>query len=85
MDIRQAQRTDCARLSVLIAQLEYNAAQDFLERRIEEYDAMEQDRVLVGVEEGHIVGTMNPSVHLPHGPTSARAVSEMKQLVNVTS
>ena len=65
MEIRQAQRTDCARLRELIAQLGYDAAQDLLERRLEEYDATEQDRVLVGVEEGHILGLIVLNIVVP--------------------
>lgn len=65
MDIRQAQRTDCARLSALIAQLGYEAAPALLERKLAAYDATEQNRVLVGVEEGHIVGLIVLNVVVP--------------------
>ena len=65
MEIRQAQRTDCARLSALIAQLGYDAAQGLLERRLEEYDETEKDRVLVGVEEGHILGLIVLNIAVP--------------------
>lgn len=65
MDIRQAQRTDCARLSTLIAQLGYHAAPALLERKLAEYGATEQNCVLVGVEEGHIVGLIVLNVVVP--------------------
>ena len=82
MEIRQAQRPDCARLSELIAQLGYDAAEDLLERRIEEYDAMEQDLVLVGVEEGRVIGLIVLNVVVPFheagkwGRISALVVSD---------
>jgi len=65
MDIRQAQRTDCTRLSALIAQLGYEVTPALLERKLAEYSATEQNCVLVGVEEGHIVGLIVLNVVVP--------------------
>ncbi len=65
MDIRQAQRTDCARRSELMAQLGYRAAPDLLERKLAAYEATEQNCVLVGVEEGHILGVIVLNVAVP--------------------
>lgn len=65
MEIRQAQRTDCGRLSELIAQLGYNAAPALLERKLAAYEATEHNCVLVGVEEGQMVGVIVLNVMVP--------------------